>query len=473
MDLRYLGLVGMGVMGRNLVQNFLDHGFSAAVYDRDATLLTKFMDTAGEGRPVTACETPEAFCAALERPRRIMLMVTAGQAVDWCIESLLPHLDPGDVIIDGGNSHFKDTVRRAAALEEKGLAFIGSGVSGGEEGARRGPALMPGGTRAGWDAISKPFQAISAKTADGTPCCDYVGPGGAGHFVKMVHNGIEYGDMQLICEAYWLMREVLGMTPVEQKTIFADWNAGELNSYLIEITSHILGAIDPATHKPMVDVILDKAGQKGTGAWTSQIGLELGTPIPTIAEAVFARCLSAVKGEREIAAKALAGPAEEFAEDKGAFIEDIRQALYASKICSYAQGFQLMAQASKEYDWNLDFARIASLWRGGCIIRAVFLDRIREAYETDPNTPNLMLTPFFRDALAETQAAWRRVIATAVRLGVPAPAFSSALAYYDGYRSAVLPANLLQAQRDYFGAHTYERIDKAHGEHFHTEWPTS
>ncbi|HOE66042.1 MAG TPA: decarboxylating NADP(+)-dependent phosphogluconate dehydrogenase, partial [Candidatus Hydrogenedentes bacterium] len=374
------------------------------------------------------------------------------------------------IIIDGGNSHFPDTIRRTKYVESKGLLFVGTGVSGGEEGALKGPSIMPGGSKAAWERIKPMFQAIAAKVADGSPCCQYVGPDGAGHYVKMVHNGIEYGDMQLICEAYWLMKTVLGLSAPEQHEVFKRWNEGELDSYLIDITQQILAKTDPETGKPMVDVILDTAGQKGTGKWTSASALDMGTPAPTIAEAVFARCLSAVKEERVAASKVLSGPNETFTGDKQAFIDDIQQALYASKICSYAQGFQLMRYAAKEYHWDLNFGDIALMWRGGCIIRARFLERIKEAFAADPNCVNLLLTPFFKGIIDKAQPAWRRVLSAAVMHGVPVPAFSSALSYYDAYRSEHLPANMLQAQRDFFGAHTYERVDKPRGQFFHYQW---
>jgi len=463
-------MFGLGVMGSNLALNMSDKGFRVAGYDRDQTLLEKFVNGAAQGRDILGAESAEAFCDSLESPRKIMIMVKAGEAVDWVIEQLLPHLSSGDILIDGGNSHFPDTVRRAKMLEGRGLRFIGTGVSGGEEGARRGPSLMPGGSAEAWPEIREIFQAISAKAEDGEPCCQFMGTGGAGHFVKMVHNGIEYGDMQMICEAYWLMREVLGLSAAEQAEVFAEWNRGELKSYLIEITAEILGRVDMDTGKPLVEMILDTAGQKGTGKWTSVSGLDLGTPIPTIAEAVFARCLSAIKEERVAASAVLDGPAEKYSGDKAAFIEDLRQALYAAKICSYAQGFQLMQYAAKEHHWELNFGNIAMVWRAGCIIRAAFLQPIKDIFEQNPDCVNLLLTPFFKDAIAKAQPAWRRTVMRSVEFGAPAPCISSALSYYDAYRSAVLPANLLQAQRDYFGAHTYERVDRARGEFFHTQW---
>ncbi len=465
-----IGLVGLGVMGRNLALNFESKGFSVAAFNIEPEVTDAFVAGPANGKKITGCKSYEELCANLERPRKIMMMVTAGKAVDSVIEALLPHLEPGDILIDGGNSHFPDTIRRTRYVESKGLLFVGSGVSGGEEGALKGPSLMPGGSQAAWTHIQPLFQAIAAKVADGSPCCQYMGPDGAGHYVKMVHNGIEYGDMQLISEAYWLMKNILGLSALEQHAVFKRWNEGELDSYLIDITQQILAKTDPETGKPMVDIILDTAGQKGTGKWTSVSALDMGTPAPTIAEAVFARCLSAVKDERVAASKVLTGPSLPFTGDKEAFVNDIEQALYASKVCSYAQGFQLMRYAAKEYGWTLDFGNIALVWRGGCIIRARFLERIKEAFSADPACVNLLLTPFFRGVIEKAQPAWRRVISTAVLHGVPVPAFSSALSYYDAYRSAQLPANILQAQRDFFGAHTYERVDKPRKQFFHTEW---
>jgi 6-phosphogluconate dehydrogenase len=412
----------------------------------------------------------EELCDWLEIPRKVMLMIKAGKPVDDFIETLLPHLDEGDIIIDGGNSFFGDTIRRTHYLAEKGINYVGTGVSGGEEGALHGPSIMPGGNPAAWPHIKPIFQAIAAKVEDGTPCCDWVGSDGAGHYVKMVHNGIEYGDMQMIAESYFLMRHLLGVTPAEMQGVFREWNEGELDSYLIEITRDILGEVDPETGEPMVDVILDTAGQKGTGKWTSQSALDMGTPAPTVAEAVFARFLSAIKPQRVAASQILEGPSARFGEDKEPFIEAIRQALYASKICSYAQGFQLLRMAAEEHGWDLDYGQIALMWREGCIIRAQFLERIKEAFDEDPDLANLLLAPYFKAAIDRSQDAWRQVVATAVTHGLPVPAFSSALAYYDGYRSERLPANIIQAQRDYFGAHTYERVDKPRGEFFHTNW---
>jgi 6-phosphogluconate dehydrogenase len=398
-----------------------------------------------------------------------MIMVKAGAAVDETITQLLPLLERGDVVIDGGNSHFEDTRRRTRELEEKGLLFIGTGVSGGEEGARHGPSIMPGGSSAAWPLVKDIFQAIAAKvTKDKVPCCDWVGNDGAGHYVKMVHNGIEYGDMQLICEAYFLMKESLGMSAREMHDVFAEWNAGELDSYLIEITRDIMKKVDPGTGKPLVELVLDTAGQKGTGKWTSVSALDLGIPAPTIVEAVLARSLSALKKERVEAARLLRGPPARYSGDRGQFVRAIHDALYCSKICSYAQGFALMAAAAAEYRWNLNFGNIALLWRGGCIIRARFLERIKEAFDRNASLKNLLLDPFFKEAVDRHQTNWRLVVSQAILLGIPAPAFGSALAYFDGYRRAVLPANLLQAQRDYFGAHTYQRVDREGV--FHSEW---
>ena len=417
-----------------------------------------------------AAHSVEELIDRLASPRKVMLMVKAGKPVDAFIELLLPHLDKGDIIIDGGNSYFPDTIRRTQYLEEKGLNYIGTGVSGGEEGALLGPSIMPGGSPEAWPHIKPIFQAIAAKVDDGSPCCEWVGSDGAGHYVKMVHNGIEYGDMQMIAEAYLLMKRVLGMTPAQMHRIFKEWNEGELDSYLIEITADIMAKIDDETGQPMVDVILDTAGQKGTGKWTSQSALDMGAPAPTVAEAVFARALSAIKEERVAASKILEGPTVTFNGDEEAFLEDIRRALYASKICSYAQGFQLLRMAAVEYNWDLKYGEIALLWREGCIIRAQFLERIKEAFDDKPDLANLLLAPYFKDAIDRSQESWRKVVATAAMNGISIPAFSSALSYYDGYRSERLSANILQAQRDYFGAHTYERVDKPRGEFFHTNW---
>jgi len=465
-----IGLVGLAVMGENLILNMESKGFCVAAYNRTTTKVDDFVNGRARGKNIIGAHSVEEFVGALSRPRKTMLMVKAGQPVDDFIELLLPHLAPGDIIIDGGNSFFGDTIRRTRYVEEKGLLYIGTGVSGGEEGALRGPSIMPGGSPEAWPHVKPIFQAIAAKVADGTPCCDWVGRDGAGHYVKMVHNGIEYGDMQMIAEAYFIMKHLLGMKPAEMHAVFKAWNEGELNSYLIEITRDILAAVDQETGQPMVDVILDTAGQKGTGKWTSQSALDMGTPAPTVAEAVFARFMSAIKEERVAAGEILEGPAPTFDGDKAAFIEDIRQALYASKICSYAQGFQLMKMAAAEHGWELSFGSIALLWREGCIIRAQFLERIKEAFDAQPDLANLLLAPYFKTAISRSQAAWRRVVAAAVTFGIPVPAFSSALAYYDSYRNPRLPANILQAQRDYFGAHQYERVDKPRGQFFHTNW---
>ncbi len=464
-----IGLIGMAVMGQNLVLNMSDHGFTVAAFNRTVSKVDDFVNGPAAGRDtIIGTHSIEEFVAALKRPRRVMLMVKAGPAVDGFIEKLLPHLEDGDIIIDGGNSNFKDTIRRTRHAESQGKLYIGTGVSGGEEGARHGPSIMPGGSPAAWPHVKDIFQAIAAK-ADGAPCCDWVGENGAGHFVKMVHNGIEYGDMQLICEAYALM-QAIGMTAGEMSKVFAEWNRGELDSYLIQITSDILAKTDELTGRPMVDVILDTAGQKGTGKWTVISACELGMPVTIIGEAVFARCLSAIKEERVAAAQQLRGPKRAFKGERAKFIEDVRQGLYASKICSYAQGFQMMRAAAGEYGWDLNYGGAAAMWRGGCIIRSQFLGRITKAFRGKKEVVNLLLVPYFRSAVRKAQTAWRRVVTKAIRLGVPVPAFSTALAYYDGYRSERLPANLLQAQRDYFGAHTYERVDKPRGEFSHTNW---
>ncbi len=466
-----IGLIGLAVMGQNLVLNMESKGYSVSVYNRTGEKTTEFIEGPAKGKDrITATYSMEEFVASLKKPRKMMIMVKAGRPVDIVIQQLLPLLDEGDIIIDGGNSYFKDTVRRCEELEEKGILFLGVGVSGGEEGALKGPSIMPGGSIEAWEQVNNILIDISAKV-DGDSCCNYIGPDGAGHYVKTVHNGIEYGDMQLISEAYFLMQELLGMSASEMQEVFSSWNEGELDSYLIEITADILGKIDDETGRPMVDVILDKAGQKGTGKWTSQEALELGVAAPTIAEAVFARCMSAMKDERVAASKVLSGPCTAnctFKGDKEQFIEDIGKALYASKICSYAQGFDLMKTASDTYDWNLDLGNIALLWRGGCIIRAQFLNDIKEAYDRNSDLANLLLDDYFKGAIEEAQAGWRRVVMTAAEYGVPVPSFSSALSYYDSYRRDRLPANLIQAQRDYFGAHTYERIDKEGI--FHTDW---
>ena len=465
-----IGVVGLAVMGENLILNMESKGFTVACYNRTVSKVDRFINGRAKEKKIIGAHSIKELCDSLASPRRVMLMVKAGKPVDDFIELLLPHLDEGDIIVDGGNSHYPDTIRRTRYLEEKKLRYIGTGVSGGEEGALTGPSIMPGGSPEAWPFVKPIFQAIAAKVAYGTPCCDWVGSDGAGHYVKMVHNGIEYGDMQMIAEAYFLMKHLLGMTPAEMHLVFKGWNEGELDSYLVEITRDILATVDPETGRPMVDVILDTAGQKGTGKWTSQSALDMGTPAPTVAEAVFARFISAIKEERVAASAILEGPEVLFDIDRQTFIEDIRQALYASKICSYAQGFQLLKMAAAEYDWDLDYGGIALLWREGCIIRAQFLGRIKEAFDEEPHLANLLLAPYFNEAINRSQASWRRVVATAVTHGVPVPAFSSALSYYDSYRNARLSANILQAQRDYFGAHTYERVDKPRGEHFHTNW---
>ena len=463
-----IGLIGLAVMGENLVMNMESKGFTVAVYNRTVEKVEKFVSGRAKGKNILGCSSIAALCDALERPRKVMMMVKAGAPVDELIEQLLPHLEPGDVIIDGGNAHFPDTIRRCAYVESKGLLYVGSGVSGGEEGALKGPSLMPGGSPAAWPIIRPIFQSICAHVS-GAPCCDWVGEGGAGHFVKMVHNGIEYGDMQLICEAYHLMKTLLGMTDDEMHEVFARWNESELDSYLIQITRDILAHKD-ADGTPIVERILDTAGQKGTGKWTAIAALDEGVPLTLIGEAVFARCLSAMKDERLQAAKALGSPAVPYGGDRDEMIECIRQALYASKIISYAQGYQLMRAAAAHYGWNLNYGGIALMWRGGCIIRSAFLGRIKDAFDRDPGLTNLLLDPYFSEAIRSAQTGWRRVCAEAMLSGVPVPAFSAALAYFDGYRSERLPANLLQAQRDYFGAHTYERVDAPRGQFFHTNW---
>ena len=517
-----IGVIGLAVMGENLVLNMASRGYTVAVYNRTTSKVDAFLAGRAAGTSIVGAWSPEELVSKLARPRRVMLMVQAGRAVDRVIETLVPLLEPGDVLVDGGNSNYQDTTRRTRDLRESGILYVGTGVSGGEEGALLGPSIMPGGNADAWPVLEPIFKAIAAKVDDGTPCCDWIGPDGAGHYVKMVHNGIEYGDMQMIAEAYSLLRDVGGIEPAAMSGIFEDWNEGELSSYLVEITAGILARVDDETGRPLVDLILDAAGQKGTGKWTGIDSLMLGAPVTAITEAVFARALSALKDERVAASRVLPGPetapsdsgdgaAESSAAmvherdasaggapvrdarvadtaagdvragdpvvagaglglDAALFAQDVRQALYASKICSYAQGFQLLSMASAEYGWRLDLGAVALMWRGGCIIRAAFLDRINAAWDEAPDLANLLLAPYFRDAIAGAQAAWRRVVATAVLRGVPVPAFSSALAWYDGYRSARLPANLLQAQRDYFGAHTYERIDRPRGEFFHTDW---
>ena len=464
-----IGLVGLAVMGENLVLNMESRGFTVAVYNRTTSKVDDFTAGRGAGKKIVGCKSPTELAASLSKPRKTMIMVKAGQAVDDTIEQLLAVFEPGDVIIDGGNSNYQDTMRRAAYLESKGLLFIGTGVSGGEEGALTGPSIMPGGSPAAWPLVKPILQAIAAKVDGDVPCCDWVGENGAGHFVKMVHNGIEYGDMQLICETYQIMKDVLGLSYPEMHDVFAEWNKGELDSYLVEITRDIL-AFKDADGSPLVEKILDTAGQKGTGKWTGIAALEFGVPLTLIGEAVFARCLSAAKDERVVASKQFSAPKRSFSGDKKAFLNDLKSALYASKIVSYAQGYLLMREAAKEYGWKLNNGGIALMWRGGCIIRSTFLGKIKEAFDNQPDLPNLLLDPFFRETVDKAQASWRRVAAAAVADGVPAPTLTSALAYFDGFRSERLPANLLQAQRDYFGAHTYERTDKPRGEFHHTNW---
>jgi len=464
-----IGLIGLAVMGENLILNMESKGFTVACFNRTVSKVDNFINGRAQGKNIIGCHSIEELAANLKKPRKIMLMVKAGEAVDAFIDKLLPHLEEGNIIIDGGNSHFPDTIRRTQYVESKGKLYIGTGVSGGEEGALRGPSMMPGGSPAAWQHVKPIFQAICAKTPEGEPCCDWVGENGAGHFVKMTHNGIEYGDMQMICETYQMMRQGLGMTNQQMHDVLSEWNKGELDSYLIEITRDILAYKDEEGNE-VIDLILDTAGQKGTGKWTAIEALNLGQPLTLIGEAVFARCLSALKEERVAASKVLKGPRATFRGDKTKFVEDLRKALYASKIVSYAQGYQLMRAAAKEYNWNLNYGGIALMWRGGCIIRSAFLGNIKKAFDKNPKLDNLLLDPFFKRAVQKAQASWRRVVNTAVKLGIPMPAISCALAYYDGYRSGRLPANLLQAQRDYFGAHTYERVDKPRGEFFHTNW---
>ncbi len=464
-----IGLIGLAVMGENLVLNMESKGFTVAVFNRTVEKVDKFIAGRGKGKNFIGTHSIEEFVKSLKRPRKLMMLVKAGKAVDDFIEKLISHLEPGDIIIDGGNTHFPDTNRRTAYVESKGLLYIGTGVSGGEEGALKGPSIMPGGSKAAWEHVKPIFQSIAAKVEDGSPCCDWVGENGAGHFVKMVHNGIEYGDMQLICEAYQIMKDLLDMSAGEMNEVFKEWNEGELNSYLIEITRDILAYKDD-DNKPLVDKILDTAGQKGTGKWTGIAALDLGIPLTLIGEAVFARCLSAMKEERVTASKILNGPKPKFEGDKKAFINDLKNALYASKIVSYAQGYTLMRAAAEEYGWKLNYGGIALMWRGGCIIRSIFLGKIKEAFDKNPDLTNLLLDPFFKEKVVTAQDGWRKVISIAMVNGIPVPAFSTALCYFDGFRNERLPANLLQAQRDYFGAHTYERIDKPRGEFFHTNW---
>ena len=464
-----IGLIGLAVMGENLVMNMESKGFTVAVYNRTVEKVDKFITGRAAGKNIIGCRSLPELVENLASPRKVFLMVKAGQAVDDMIGKLLPLLSDGDIIIDGGNSHFPDTVRRTAYVESKGKLYIGTGVSGGEEGALKGPSMMPGGSPDAWPFVKPIFQAICAKVEDGSPCCDWVGENGAGHFVKMVHNGIEYGDMQLICEAYHLMRDLLKMNDDEMQKVFTEWNEGELCSYLIEITRDILGYRD-TDGEPVVEKILDTAGQKGTGKWTGIAALDEGVPLTLIGEAVFARCLSAMKEERVKASGIFAHEIPQFTGDREEMIEAIRQALYASKIISYAQGYALMKTAAKSYGWNLNYGGIALMWRGGCIIRSRFLSKIKEAYDNDPELSNLLLDPYFKETVEKLVPSWRKVAAAAVSYGIPAPAMTSALSYFDGYTSERLPANLLQAQRDYFGAHTYERIDSPRGQFFHTNW---
>jgi len=463
-----IGLIGLAVMGENLVLNMESKGFTVAVFNRSVEKVDKFIAGRGAGKNFIGCHSIAEMCKNLERPRKVMMLVKAGSPVDDFIEQIIPHLEAGDIIIDGGNSHFPDTIRRTKYVESKGLLFIGTGVSGGEEGALLGPSMMPGGSPAAWPAVKTIFQAVAAKV-NNEPCCDWVGENGAGHFVKMVHNGIEYGDMQIICEAYQIMKELLGMTADEMHDTFAEWNKGDLDSYLVEITRDILGFKDE-NGEPLVEKILDTAGQKGTGKWTGVSALDLGIPLTLIGESVFARCLSAQKDLRTKASKVLHGPEKKFTGDRKQFLIDLKDALFGAKIISYAQGYDLMGEAAKEYKWNLNNGGIALMWRGGCIIRSVFLGKIKEAFDKNPNLEHLLLDAYFTETIEKAQAGWRRVVASAFTNGIPIPCLATALTYFDGFRSERLPANLLQAQRDYFGAHTYERLDKPRGEFFHTNW---
>lgn len=464
-----IGLIGLAVMGENLVLNMESKGYTVAVYNRTVEKVDKFVSGRGAGKNFIPAHSIEELVASLKTPRKVMMLVKAGQAVDDLIEKIIPHLEKGDIIIDGGNTHFPDTIRRTKYVESKGLLFVGTGVSGGEEGALKGPSMMPGGSPEAWPFIKEIFTSIAAKVEDGAPCCDWVGSDGAGHFVKMVHNGIEYGDMQVINEAYHVMKSLLGMTADEMHEVFKEWNTQELDSYLTEITRDILAFRDE-DGEPMVEKILDKAGQKGTGKWTVVSALELGIPLTLIGESVFSRCLSAQKDLRVKASKQISGPEPVFKGDKAQFTEDLKMALYGAKIISYAQGYDLIMEAAKEYNWDLNYGSIAMMWRGGCIIRSAFLGDIKAAFDKDPGLEHLLLAPFFREKVEAAQAGWRRVCATAVTNGIPVPTLTSALCYFDGLRCERLPANLLQAQRDYFGAHTYERIDKPRGQFFHTNW---
>ncbi|MCL2660979.1 MAG: decarboxylating NADP(+)-dependent phosphogluconate dehydrogenase [Acidobacteriaceae bacterium] len=465
-----IGLIGLAVMGQNLVLNMNDHGYKVAVFNRTVSKVDDFLNQEAKGTEVAGAHSVEELCRLLKRPRRVMLMVKAGSVVDETIAHVLPYLEKGDILIDGGNSLFTDTTRRTRELTAKGILYVGTGVSGGEEGARFGPSIMPGGNPEAWPHVKDIFQAIAAKVEGGVPCCDWVGPEGAGHYVKMVHNGIEYGDIQLICEAYQLLKDALGVTPDELHQIFAEWNKGELDSYLIDITAQIFAKKDE-DGQPMIDKILDTAGQKGTGKWTAISALDLGQPVTLIGESVFARCLSALKDERVAASKVLEGPKKVLTiSERKQFIEDVRRALYCSKMVSYAQGYMLLRAIEKENGWKLNLGGIALMWRGGCIIRSVFLGNIKAAFDKDPALQNLLLDSFFSEALNKYGASWRKAVIHAIEIGVPVPAFSTALSFYDGYRTASLPANLLQAQRDFFGAHTYERVDRPRGEFFHTNW---
>jgi 6-phosphogluconate dehydrogenase len=465
-----IGLIGLAVMGQNLVLNMTDHGFKVAVFNRTTSKVDEFLADEAKGTPIEGAHSVAELCAKLKRPRRVMMMVKAGEVVDQTIDQIVPHLEKGDIIIDGGNSLFTDSNRRTKDLAEKGILFIGTGVSGGEEGARFGPSIMPGGNPAAWPHVKEIFQSIAAKVEDGTPCCDWVGQEGAGHYVKMVHNGIEYGDIQLICEAYQLLKDGLGYTPDQLSEVFTDWNKGELDSYLIEITATIFAKKDE-DGQPLIDKILDTAGQKGTGKWTAISALDLGQPVTLIGESVFARCLSALKDERVAASKVLSGPKKVLTiSEQKEFIEDVRRALYCSKMISYAQGYMLLRAIEKDQNWNLNMGGIALMWRGGCIIRSVFLSNIKAGFDKNPSLQNLLLDDFFSGALNKYGWSWRKAIIHGIEIGVPMPAFTTALAFYDGYRTERLPANLLQAQRDFFGAHTYERVDKPRGEFFHTNW---
>lgn len=464
-----IGLIGLAVMGQNLALNINDHGFRVAVFNRTTAKVERFIASEAQGADIIGVYSVEALVRALKRPRKVILMIQAGGAVDKLIAQLEPLLDEGDIIIDGGNSNFHDTIRRARAVEARGKLYIGAGISGGEEGARFGPSIMPGGSPAAWQAVKPILQSVAAKVEDGAPCCDWVGEDGAGHFVKMVHNGIEYGDMQLICEAYHLMSQVLKMDELEISAVFQDWNGGLLESFLIEITGNILAFRDE-DGTALLPKILDAASQKGTGKWTAVTALEEGTPLTLIGEAVFARCLSSLKEQRVAAAKVLPGPTAPFVGDREPFIRALEQAVYAAKIISYTQGYMLMRAAAQTYAWNLNYDGVALMWREGCIIRSVFLDKIQQAYARKPDLENLLLDAYFQDAVVKAQASWRHAAVTGIAHGIPLPIMCSALAFYDGYRSATLPANLLQAQRDYFGAHTYERVDRERGEYFHTNW---